>query len=151
MLRDTLEEWVLLCPTKRATPGVEDAGKTAAPSSSLLPSSAGSHSIDVAAPHWGSYDSPPTNILPDQCRLLRPNILPKLSPGCSYAFVRKSHSQLLLLGNNVVIIHRADTPARVPIAAATKEEGPRDVRSSSASGMFDALDDKERSGKRVKF
>ena len=151
MLRDTLEEWVLLCPTKRATPGVEDAEKTAAPSSSLLPSSAGSHSIDVAAPHWGSYDSPPTNILPDQCRLLRPNILPKLSPGCSYAFVRKSHSQLLLLGNNVVIIHRADTPARVPIAAATKEEGPRDVRSSSASGMFDALDDKERSGKRVKL
>ena len=151
MLRDTLEEWVLLCPTKRATPGVEDAEKTAAPSSSLLSSSAGSHSIDVAAPHWGSYDSPPTNILPDQCRLVRPNILPKLSPGCSYAFVRKSHSQLLLLGNNVVIIHRADTPARVPIAAATKEEGPRDVRSSSASGMFDALDDKERSGKRVKF
>ena len=146
-----MEEWVLLCPTKRATPGVEDAEKTAAPSSSLLSSSAGSHSIDVAAPHWGSYDSPPTNILPDQCRLLRPNILPKLSPGCSYAFVRKSHSQLLLLGNNVVIIHRADTPARVPIAAATKEEGPRDVRSSSASGMFDALDDKERSGKRVKF
>ena len=151
MLRDTLEEWVLLCPTKRATPGVEDAGKTAAPSSSLLPSSAGSHSVDVAAPHWGSYDSPPTNILPDQCRLLRPNILPKLSPGCSYAFVRKSHSQLLLLGNNVVIIHRADTPARVPIAAAAKEEGPRDVRSSSAGGICDGLDDKERSGKRAKF
>jgi hypothetical protein len=118
------------------------------PSPSSLSSSIAAVTSKPIMPHWGSYHSPPTILSRTQCRFLRHKLLPSLPPGRTYAFVYKSHSQLLLLGNNVVLVYRAG-----PATAATLESTPRGVgaRSASADCERDGLQEEERASKKVKL
>ena len=88
-----------------------------------------------------------------QCRLLRPHLLPPLPPDRRYAFVRKKHAQLLLLGNNVVLINRdVQTTKAPPPVTALASPRQRSAASSGArvAGADDAGDDDERCSKRFK-
>lgn len=113
----------------------------ASPSSSSIPLTP-----HFQTPHWGTYKSPPATISPAQCHLLRHSLLPPLPPGRAYAFVRKSHSQLLLLGNNVVLIYRADAAAPASHAAAELESA---AQGSMASA--DSAHGEDSASKRVKL
>ena len=182
VLRDTQEEWALLCPSAAAAPptathvdsnaafssalgsdsptseqlfppqeAASKSGTVPEKRDNLAPSTATS-GIKHTAPHWGSYHSPPTTIPLAQCRLLRPSLLPSLPAGRCYAYVRKSHAQLLLLGNNVIIVHRADGSAK-----SARQAPPGDAQQQGRSGGLGSgvdecrdCEDTEKSSKRRK-